>query len=305
MIGVYGANGFIGSNVIALLVREGLSVRAISRKFSPQFYEKYKGHVDIVSVDFRNSIEIAATLHGLDAVVQLISTSSPGLGNYNAVEDISENVIPHVNFIRQCVEYKVAKFIFMSSGGTVYGPPATLPINEECPTIPINSHGITKLTVENYLRMHGHVDSLNYTILRLANAYGPGQVFKKGQGLIPAILQSDRDSRPIKIFGGGTAKRDYIYIDDVAAATVAALRGKSVERQTINVGSGMAFSVMDIVHIIEKQLGRTLLKEFVGDRATDVAINYLDISKAKRLLDWSPTVGIVDGLQQTIAFSRI
>ena len=108
--------------------------------------------------------------------------------NDHEIADIAENVIPHVQFLKSCVQAGVKRYIFLSSGGTVYGPGAPTPTPETSQTNPISSHGLTKLVVEKYIQMHGHVDGLEYIILRVANPFGPGQEFRKGQGLIAAIL---------------------------------------------------------------------------------------------------------------------
>src|SRR5690606_37125238 len=130
-------------------------------------------------------------------------TSSPALMNEHLTVDILENVIPHIDFLRVCTTLPIRRIVFLSSGGAVYGPSVSTPTTESAPTNPISSHGLTKLMVEKYIQMHSEIDGLEYAILRVANPFGPGQIYQKGQGLIPAILDRWHRREPIRILGTG------------------------------------------------------------------------------------------------------
>jgi UDP-glucose 4-epimerase len=301
MIGIYGANGFIGRHLVRRLARRGAPVRAVSRWFDADFTRPFRGLVDFVDADLQRAIDMASSLQDVETVVQLISTSSPSHKNDNPVADIHENVIPQVDFLQACVRSGVKRYVFLSSGGAVYGPHAPTPTPETSPTDPISSHGVTKLTVEKYIRMHGHVDGLEYAILRVANPFGPGQTFRKGQGLIPAILDRWQKGLPIRIFGDGQAMRDYIYIDDVIDAVEAALFLPGSPRLVLNVGSGKAHSVIDVVEAIEAAACQRFQREYVDARKTDVDIAWLDISSAGRVLGWVPRTEFREGIAKTIS----
>lgn len=301
MIGVYGADGFIGRHLVRYLAARGAPVRAVSRKFDPSFVTSVSGSVEFVEGDLGQPLAMASSLQDVTTVVQLISSSSPGLMNDHAVADITENVVPHVQFLQNCLRAGVKRYIFLSSGGTVYGPDAPVPTPETCPTNPISSHGLTKLFVEKYIQMHGHVDGLEYVILRVANPFGPGQTYRKGQGLVPAIVDRWQKGLPIRVFGDGAARRDYIYIDDVIEAVDAAIRLEGKPRLVLNIGSGDARSVTEVIEAIEQAAGQKFAKEFVSARSTDVDIACLDISKAKSVLGWSPKTGFSDGIAATVS----
>lgn len=300
MIGVYGADGFIGRHLVRYLAARGAPVRAVSRKFDRAFVESVSGPAEFVEADLGHPLAMASSLQDVKTVVQLISSSSPGLMNDHAVADITENVVPHVQFLQSCLRAGVKRYIFLSSGGTVYGPDAPVPTPETCPTNPINSHGLTKLFVEKYIQMHGHVDGLEYVILRVANPFGPGQVYRKGQGLVPAIIDRWQKGQPIKVFGDGAARRDYIYIDDVIEAIDAAIRLEGEPRLVLNVGSGAARSVADVIETIEQAAGQKFAKEYVAARSTDVAVACLDISKAKQVLGWAPKTEFRAGIATVV-----
>lgn len=240
-------------------------------------------------------------LVGVKTVVQLVSSSSPAMGNSNASGDIRENVVPHAEFLPMCVQAGVERLIFLSSGGTVYGPhPGVDELSETAPTSPICSHGLTKLMVERLITMHGHVDQLDYVILRVSNPYGPGQVFKNGQGLIPALLGRHERGEPITVFGDGSATRDYIYIDDVLRAVRRAVELGGHRQLTLNVGTGIGRSVMDVIRSIESIAGIAFDIEFVPARDSDVRHVRLDISRARGVLGWAPTTPFEVGLARTL-----
>jgi UDP-glucose 4-epimerase len=299
MIGIYGANGFIGRHLLERLANGRAAVRAVSRHIGPELTERYRG-VEFIEADLRDSLAMASSLQGVDTVVQLISTSSPGLQNRYSVSDIQDNVIPHVEFLQSAIAAGVRKYVFLSSGGTVYGPSADTPICEHAPTNPISSHGLTKLTIEKYLQMYGHVDGLNYVILRVANPFGPGQAFRKGQGLIPAVIARSSQGLPIQIIGNGATQRDYIFIEDVIDAVEAAILHDDVIREIINIGSGTARSVLEVIATIEDVLKVRFQREFVKSRTTDVDVNVLDIRRARQVLGWAPRTGFREGLEKTL-----
>lgn len=300
MIGIYGANGFIGRHIVRRLAESSLLIRAVSRKFDQTFTKPFGKRVEFVEADFRQSLDMASTLQDVDTVIQLISTSSPGMKNDHAVADIEENVVPHVQFLQGCVRAGVKRYIFLSSGGTVYGPGAPVPTPETSLTNPINSHGLTKLVVEKYIQMHGHVDGLEHIILRVANPYGPGQEFRKGQGLIPAILDHWRKDLPVKIFGSGMALRDYLYIDDLIDAIQAAAMLAGEPRLIVNVGSGEVRSVIEVIEAIEVATHHRFKREYIEARTTDVDVASLDIAMAKEILKWAPKTRFEDGIRMTV-----
>ncbi|MRG53978.1 NAD-dependent epimerase/dehydratase family protein [Phyllobacterium sp. SYP-B3895] len=305
MIGIYGANGFIGRHLVERLALNCQAVKAVSRKFDPDFRDLFDRRVDFLEADIREPLDIAATLQDVDTVVQLVSTSSPGMKNDHALVDIRENVIPHVEFLQSCVQAGVKRYIFLSSGGTVYGPGSPVPTPESSPTNPINSHGLTKLMVEKYIQMNGHINGMQYVILRVANPFGPGQAFRKGQGLIPAILDNWQKKLPIRIIGDGRSLRDYFFIDDLISAIEAAIALSGHPNLVANVGSGEVRSVNDVIEAVEKIVGEKMVRNYVQARPTDVEVASLDITIAKKILNWMPTTNFHDGVRKTVDSLRI
>jgi UDP-glucose 4-epimerase len=193
----------------------------------------------------------------------------------------------------------VESYIFLSSGGTIYGPPEYLPIKEDHPTRPISSYGMTKMIVEQYLRLLCRNSAMRYTSLRVSNPFGPGQDTIKGQGLVASILKCLSETRPVTVYGDGRSERDYIYVDDLIDAICAAIDRPPIGG-AINVGSGIGRSILDVVAALEDVMLRDIPVLFADERTTDARSNILDPAKARDLLGWAPKTDFMDGLRMTV-----
>ncbi len=272
----------------------------VSRRIRPEFTAQFGSTCELVEANLAEPLDMSPTLDGLTTAIQLISSSSPGLENKHLISDLRNNTIPHVEFMQSCIDAGVKRIIFVSSGGTVYGPNAPVPTPENAPCTPISSYGVTKLTVENYLRMYGALGNIEYIILRVSNPFGPGQQFRRGQGLIPAILDRHRQGLPVQIFGDGSARRDYLFVDDLIDAIEKAVELPGEPRETINIGQGESRSVAEIVTAIEEASGSAFQKEYLRERKTDVFESCLEIERADAVLTWKPKTSFYDGIRQTV-----
>lgn len=299
VVGVFGANGFIGRHLTAALLTRGYKTVCFGRQFPLDFQARFGDRVEMRLVDLHNDIETHRKLFGITHVVQLINSSNATIGNNKVIADIHSNIIPHVSFINSCIMSGVSSFTFLSSGGTVYGRPQTVPITEDHPTFPLNSYGLTKLFTEQYLRMLCRGTSMGFNILRVANPYGPGQTGVGGQGLIGTILQKFRQEQPLTIFGDGLNERDYLYIDDTVDAIIRALEHDPLN-DVVNVGSGKGRSILSVVEAVEAALGRNIVREHVADRETDAPSNILDPTKAENLLGWKAVTPFREGVARTV-----
>ncbi|TVV71697.1 NAD-dependent epimerase/dehydratase family protein [Sphingomonas solaris] len=300
VIGVFGANGFIGRAVVRFLLARGQRVVALGRAFPPDYASIVGGTVETRVVDFNDTLSVHATLQGIDQAIDLVNSSSPALGNGRVVEDAATNVLPHISFVQSCILSGVSRIVFMSSGGTVYGRPDYLPLDEDHPTYPLVSYGAAKLMVEHYLRMLTRDSAVDHVILRVSNPFGPGQVLRKGQGLIASILERQAAGLPIVIYGDGQAQRDYLYVDDLCHALLAALDAPPM-RETFNIGTGHGRSTLDVIRAVEAVVGHAFDISFVNDRPTDARSNILDCGKATRLLHWTAQTPFDEGIRRTVA----
>ncbi len=302
-IAILGANGFLGKNATKYLAqKENYQVIALSRRFDAGIE---KTGIEFEIVDLLDPFQLTSALEGIDIVIQLVSTSSPGMMNRFLEEDIYNNVIPHINFMRICSSLGVERVIFISSGGTVYGQPQYLPIDEKHPTHPLSSHGISKLITEKYYDLFAQTELLNYVILRVSNPFGPYQLFRKSQGLIAAVIEKIKHQQDVLIYGNGLAERDYLYVDDLMHAIFQAIETPDISREIFNIGSGHGRSINEIVSTIENIIERDIPVRYIAERNTDVSKNILDISKAKKILNWQPKNQFEDALKKTLHFSNL
>jgi len=296
---VLGGRGFIGSHLVDALLARGVQVRCFDRPhvqpissshLSDPNFELYEG-------DFVSESDVASSLDGCDICFHLVSTTLPKSSNADPVFDVDSNVIGTVRLLDQAVRLGVKKVVFVSSGGTVYGIPAQVPIEETHPTDPVSSYGITKLSIEKYLHLYNVLHGLDYTILRLANPFGERQRVNASQGAVAVFLGQVLRGETVEIWGDGSVVRDYIHIADVIEALMAAADSNPSER-VFNIGSGRGHSLNELLDAIENVTGQRADRRYLPGRPFDVPTSVLSIERAKKELNWSPKVSFEDGLRR-------
>ncbi|MEO8002983.1 MAG: NAD-dependent epimerase/dehydratase family protein [Arenimonas sp.] len=295
---IVGGGGFLGKNLTDFLLSKGEAVRIFERNGYQQ--ETFPGieKVDWASGDFFNPDDIRPSLEGIDVVFLMSSTTTPKTSNDNFIHDIQTNLVNTVRFLEIASQSDIRKIVFTSSGGTVYGVPGPMPIREDQPTHPICSYGINKLAIEKYLALFEKLHGLEYSVLRISNAYGHYQPANTGQGLVATFLNKMLCDEEIEIWGDGSVVRDYIYAQDVASALYYAAT-KNVSERIFNIGSGIGYSVNEILFQMEALLGKKAKTRHFDSRLIDVPKNILDISSARVHLGWEPSFNMQNGLKAT------
>jgi len=292
---ILGAGGFIGTNLCRRLVQNGANVVAFGR--SPGVLNALTG-CQWKAGDFFNHENLADALEGADIVVHALSTVTPAKSNESPIKDIEENLIGTLRLIELCKSKKVKRLIVLSSGGTVYGSDVSVPTPENASNDPLCSYGVVKLAVEKYLAIYRRHSHLDYVVLRVANPYGPYQM-TKGQGIIAAIIQNILMGQAPEIWGDGNVIRDYIYIDDVIDAILAAAHLDDYQAPRLyNIGSGVGRSIYEVVSGIEKFHGPIDIIKRPG-RTVDVPVSILDIRNAQNFLEWQPRCQWHESLHST------
>lgn len=184
--------------------------------------------------------------------------------------------------------------VLLSSGGTVYGPPATPPFRETDAVAPVNEYGAAKAQMEGLLREH----EVPGTALRVANAYGPGQTRAPGQGVLAHWMAAVRHGEPVVVYGDPAATRDYVFVTDIAMAAVAVHARRSDAPSVVNVGSGESTSLDQLLAALRSAVAPADLEvRREPGRGTDTTHSVLDITLAREALGWSPSVSLVDGVR--------
>lgn len=297
---VLGGGGFIGSAITDQLLEEGHRVKVLVRSNRPPYRPfSPKEPIQWISGDFANENQLKKVMNESDVVFHLIGTTLPKSSNEHMVYDIESNLIGSLRLLQVARAVGVRKIIFISSGGTVYGRPNYLPIDESHPTNPIVSYGIIKLAIEKYILMYRQLYDLQAIILRVSNPYGERQRIETAQGAVGVFLKRALAGEPIEIWGDGTTTRDYIHVRDVATAFTKALIYEG-PHQIFNVSTSLGTSLNDLVKLIQETVDCPVQVKYRDSRFFDVPANVLDNSLIKQEFGWSPQIDLRKGISKTI-----
>jgi UDP-glucose 4-epimerase len=292
---VIGGSGFIGSHVVDKLLAHRHSVRVFDRRA-----ERFRAplpSVDYRFGEFADRMGLVEALSGVDAVYHLLSTTVPGTADLDPKTDVHDNLIGAINLLESMQLLGLSRILFLSSGGTVYGIPDTVPIPETHPLRPISSYGIVKASVEHYLELYRRTRGLSPIIIRASNPFGPRQAHSGVQGVISTFLRRILAGQPIEVWGDGTVVRDYFEVGDLAELCVHA--GTSRKEGAYNAGSGYGLSINDIVKVVRDVTGSNFETVYKPGRPVDVPRSVLDCSRAKKDFGWECKTGFNSGLRDT------
>lgn len=300
---VTGGAGFIGSNVADRFIELGHEVAIL----------------DDFSSGARANVHARARLYEADvadpaALERCFTEFRPEIVNHHAaqidvrhsvadpVHDAMINIVGGLRLLEACTRHGVAKFVYASTGGAIYGEGRTLPATEDHPVNPEAPYGVSKHTLEHYLYMWKLLHGLDYTVLRYPNVYGPRQNPHGEAGVNAIFIGLMLHGKAPRIFGSGEQVRDYLYVGDVVEANVLALERGSGE--IVNLGTGVGTSVNDIVRELKPLTGFGGEALYEAARPGEVQRIYLDAARAKRVLGWTPGTSFREGLARTVEWSR-
>lgn len=299
-----GGCGFIGSHVVDRLLDGGMSVRVFDRRL--EAFRQPLDHVEYIVGDMSDTSLVYEAASDVDAIVHLASTTVPTTANLDPIADVHGNLISMLRLLAMLRGRPLQKFVFLSSGGTVYGVPQSVPIAESHPLRPINSYGVVKVAIENYLYMEQQLHGLPCLVLRASNPYGPRQGHAGVQGIIGTHLWRIAQGEPTEIWGDGGIVRDFIHVRDLAELCHAALI--SDQSGCFNAGSGEGASIAQVVTEIRRVVRASGVADVVPvhkpGRNYDVPRVVLDITKARELLGWQPRIDLPAGLEESWAWVR-
>lgn len=287
-----GGAGFIGSNLIReLLCRKDYKICVLEPEFASVSkietlpVKIFRGNIS--DTDLLESILVNEKVY---TVIHLVSTIIPG-SSYDDYEREFTNVIfPSIRLMEICCRRNV-KFVYFSSGGTVYGNRqggSATPFVENDPMAPISYYGWSKQMMENSILYMNRTKGLRYLILRPSNPYGHGQNLHGKQGFVAVAFGKILAGEPITVWGDGSSIRDYIYIDDLCKAVVDLLGNEDAVNTTLNIGSGKGYSVNQILEIIKRIVTEPVFVNYVSARLADVSSMVLDTRKLKNIISFNP-----------------
>lgn len=316
---VTGAAGFIGSHLVDRLLSEGEEVLGFDDLSSGTMANLHNARNSAVGKFTFQRGDVTSNLladvikrNKPEVVFHLAAQVDVRKSVADPINDAMINVIGTINVLQAASEAGARKVVFTSSGGCIYGEPeeSRLPVTEDQvylpESMPESPYGVSKKVVLDYLRYFETVKGLDYTALALANVYGPRQEPASEVGLegqvVAIFCRKMLSGRPCTIYGDGSQTRDFVYVDDVVSAFVAA-RDKG-SKELINVGSGIELSVKDLYGQLAELTATRFDPIYAGARPGELQRIVVDASKAGRVLGWSPSIPLQEGLKHTVAYFR-
>ena len=298
---VTGGAGFMGSHVVDGLVANGHDVLVVDN-LSTGTPSNLSPNVELVDLDVADDAFVSlAKSFRPSAISHLAAQASVPVSMSDPRLDARANILGGLNVCRAAVEAGCEQVLYVNTGGALYGEPAYLPCDEEHPIRPISAYALSKWTSECYFRMM-LPDSISLKVLRLANVYGPRQNPHGESGVTAIFTRRMLDGDAVRIFGDGEHAKDYVYVGDfVNAHDMAMSYGESF---VLNFGTGKGTSVNQLFRHLQALTGVDAPPIYEDARPGDVRHIALDPSRAKRILGWEPRVGLLEGLEKTVAYMR-
>lgn len=294
---VTGGCGFIGSRIVDKLINQKYNVFVIDNLSSGS-----KENIDIEKVHFYETdindkaIEKIFQEHKFKYVIHQAAQTSVPFSVENLTVDTKINILGSVNLIDLAQKYGVEKFVFASSAA-IYGNPEELPVRENTNAKPASPYGLSKFTIEEYLKLAYNLYNLNYTILRYSNVFGPKQTALGEGGVVSIFNQHFIKGKAPIIFGDGNQTRDFIYVDDVADANIASLKSPN---GIFNISSNKQTTINHLYNYFCEMYGTNYNPIYQPSREGDIKDSVLSNQLALRELDWNPKVSLEEGLKNIV-----
>lgn len=302
---ITGGAGFIGSNLADNLIAEGNEVVIVDNLFTGK-KEYVNPKAIFYLADIRNDIiEKIFEIEKPNKVVHLAAQMSVPFSAEHPLLDLDINLKGLLNLLDASLKNNVQKFVFSSSGGTVYGD-VQYPVDETAPLRPFPPYAITKATSEHYLDFYHKQYGMDYVVLRFANVYGPRQVSAHESGVVTIFTEKFLKKEPATIYTfphqKGGMRRDYVYVNDVVDAITKAIDFKGTD--IFNIGTSIPTETLTILKTLSEIIGYEIDYSFGPPRDGDLEETYLIIDKAKNVLGWTPKINLKEGLSKTLDYFK-
>src|SRR6266511_2764061 len=293
---VTGGAGFIGSHVVEALLARGDEVHVLDNLASGK-RENVPDGATLHEADIRSDVERVFDDVRPEACFHLAAQADVRVSVERPDYDADVNVLGTIRVLEAARRHGT-KLVFSSTGGAIYGE-CDGPASEDHPRSPLAPYGTSKLAGEEYLQTYNRLYETTHVVLRYGNVFGPRQDPHGEAGVVAIFMSRLRDGETPRIFGDGTQTRDYVFVGDVVAATLAAA---AHEGAVFNVGTGSETSVLDLYERIQRVAGIEREPEFADARPGELRRSVLDPSLAQRELGWKATRSLDEGLAETWAW---
>ncbi len=311
---VTGAAGFIGSTLVDRLLADGHIVVGIDNlggglaanlEQSHRYNRLSPGRFTFLQADIQGP-ELAGIVAGTnpDVVFHLAAHVDLRASVSDPQFDARCNVLGTINVLEASRRAGVQRFVYAASGGSRYGAPTHVPVDESAKLNPLSPYAAAKVAGEMYIGAYAEMYGIAPICLGLANVYGPRQNPHGEAGVVAVFGSKMISGQPVTVYGDGTASRDYVYVDDVVDAFVRAGRAPLTTVGTYNVGTGQQTTVTEVHRLIAAALETSSVPRYTAARTGELHAIALDATKAERELGWKPAVDVVEGIQRTMQWLR-
>jgi UDP-glucuronate 4-epimerase len=302
---VTGGAGFIGSHTVEALLQRGHRVTVVddfNDSYDPSVKRHnataFRGRADVVEADIRDAARLKDVFAQgyYETVIHLAARAGvrPSLAQPQLYTEV--NILGTQHLLEFARTFGVRKFIFASSS-SVYGVNQKLPFSEDDPIFkPISPYAATKLAGEALCHVYHHLYGLDMVCLRFFTVYGPRQ---RPDLAIHKFTRAIAAGEPIELFGDGSARRDYTYIDDILQGIMGCVE-RTLGFEIVNLGESQTTPLRDLVALIERAMGQKAVVRTLPPQPGDVPVTFADIVKAQRLLGYNPQVKIEDGIPRFV-----
>jgi UDP-glucose 4-epimerase len=299
---VTGGAGFIGSNIVAALVKKGKKVRILDNFSSGKmdFLKPFLKDIQIVRGDIQKPADCRKAVKGVSIVIHQAALRSVAKSVMDPFATHECDATGTLNVLEAAKNEGVDRLVYASSS-SVYGDVKRFPMREGDPIKPLSPYGVAKLAAELYAYSYYLNYGLETVSLRYFNVFGPHQNPESiYSAVVPAFIERLKKNISPFIYGTGEQTRDFTYVDNVVNANLLAAEVPAAKGHVFNVASGQDYSVLDVYHGLAKIMGKTHIKPvFKKRRPSDPDKTNADISKTKKILGWRPTVNFEEGLKRT------
>ena len=290
---VTGGAGFIGSHIVEKLLENNYDVIIIDNLSSGSI-ENIPNSAPLKFYQLnieKDDLELVFQKEAPNYVIHLAAQTSVNFSISHPYYDANMNVMASIKLLELCKKYNIRKFITASSAA-IYGNPKYLPIDENHPTEPMSQYGLSKLTMEKYIKLSG----IPYIIFRFSNAYGPRQKSSKESGVVAIFNNAMKNNEPINIYGDGEQIRDFIYVEDIANICIKAINS-NVENEIINFSTNKGVSLNQLFKVMKSLYNYTLNANYLPERIGDIKNSILSNDKAYNLLKFTNYTKLEKGLE--------